>query len=667
MKRMLMKRLYAVIAIVMLLLLGLCFFWQLYLQKNSVWHKAGHTATQLQQIMEKNDREISTLVASLKENYIIRAKAAAYLLDEGTIDESDVRELKKIASLLQVDEIHLFDQTGVIVSGTHPQYYGYSFDSGEQMAFFRPMLTNKHMSMCQNLVPNTADSNPMMYAITWRPSGNAMVQVGLKPERLLEILSRNELPYIFSRMPQHTDYSYYVVDKANLSVLGSTQKQHIGKTFNNLSIRSVKGADPAFSFQTNVAGKAIHGTILEYADSYICVAFENRLIFENIPTVMAAVFLCLLLVSIILFAQIMHYLDRTVLKDINEMNQSLTAITSGDLSTHVEIASSPEFATLSSNVNLMVSTLSSNARNLSHIIDSFNTLVGFFDCHEDAPFVFASDKLDSLLMLDPQRMEQLLSDKNRFLHHIRKISKHPVPYFHNVYQPDFSVDYFIKIDLFENDREIFGVIRDMTEEVTQQQRLRLERNHDLLTGLLARRAFYEQLDLLFASAESLGHCVMMMLDMDHLKPLNDDHGHATGDRALHTIATLLNTVDSKRKLISRLGGDEFAIFIYGEEDEPLLRSYICDLHARMMEAKLEVHGVQLPIRLSAGCVFSSDPCCSYHDLLQMADAALYASKKHGRSCFSVYDPVSDSYSCLRCEKHSASQPIDPAIPHSISM
>ena len=70
--------------------------------------------------------------------------------------------LSRIAELMRIDEIHVFDESGTIFSGTVPRYYGYSFDSGEQMAYFKPMLDDKTLSMCQDVTPNTAESKSMM-------------------------------------------------------------------------------------------------------------------------------------------------------------------------------------------------------------------------------------------------------------------------------------------------------------------------------------------------------------------------------------------------------------------------------------------------------------------------------------------------------------------------
>ena len=146
---------------------------------------------QVSNVIEKNKASEEDLIDSLKEDYMVRAKAVAYIVDAKPEVANDVDELRKIAALISVDEVHLFNTDGVIYAGTNPEYFGYSFDSGEQMAFFKQMLNNKDLTLCQDVTPNTAEAKEMIYAITWNESKTHMVQVGITPKRLLKELKQN--------------------------------------------------------------------------------------------------------------------------------------------------------------------------------------------------------------------------------------------------------------------------------------------------------------------------------------------------------------------------------------------------------------------------------------------------------------------------------------------
>lgn len=193
-------------------------------------------------VIDKNESSESELVRSLKDDYIVRAKAISYIVDAKPEVEYDVDELQKIAGLMSVDEIHFIDDTGTIYSGSLPKYFGYSFDSGEQMAFFKQMLNNYDLTLCQDVTPNTAEAKEMMYAITWNEAKTHMVQVGITPKRLLKELKRNQISNVVADMPVYKGMEIYVVDAKTKKILGATDASWVGNTahFNHKGYRFVK-------------------------------------------------------------------------------------------------------------------------------------------------------------------------------------------------------------------------------------------------------------------------------------------------------------------------------------------------------------------------------------------------------------------------------------------
>lgn len=193
-------------------------------------------------VIDKNESSESEFVKSLKDDYIVRAKAISYIVDAKPEVEYDVDELQKIAGLMSVDEIHFIDDTGTIYSGSLPKYFGYSFDSGEQMAFFKQMLNNYDLTLCQDVTPNTAEAKEMMYAITWNESKTHMIQVGITPKRLLKELKQNQISNVVADMPVYKGMEIYVVDAKTKKILGATDASWVGNTahFNHKGYRFVK-------------------------------------------------------------------------------------------------------------------------------------------------------------------------------------------------------------------------------------------------------------------------------------------------------------------------------------------------------------------------------------------------------------------------------------------
>ena len=240
-------------------------------------------------VIDKNESIESEFVKSLKDDYIVRAKAISYIVDAKPEVEYDVDELQKIAGLMSVDEIHFIDDTGTIYSGSLPKYFGYSFDSGEQMAFFKQMLNNYDLTLCQDVTPNTAEAKEMMYAITWNESKTHMVQVGITPKRLLKELKQNQISNVVADMPVYKGMEIYVVDAKTKKILGATDASWVGNTahFNHKGYRFVKRKHgdyivavcmlESMNAQTNIVAILIVGIYLTLASCLLVLMLSSVL------------------------------------------------------------------------------------------------------------------------------------------------------------------------------------------------------------------------------------------------------------------------------------------------------------------------------------------------------------------------------------------------------
>lgn len=249
-------------------------------------------------VLNKNDQSEEELIESLKDDYIVRAKAVSYIVDAKPQVENDVEELQKIAKLMSVDEIHLFDETGCITSGSVPKYFGYSFDSGTQMSYFKPMLTDKSLTMCQDVTPNTSEGKAMMYAITWNEAGTMMVQVGLKPQRLLDELKQNEISTVVSDMPVYKGMEIYVADADTGLVKGATDCDKIGKNFHDLGLPTdIKESDKPTVRQISVNDLGCR-CVIRRGDKYIvAVTIDKSFYMTNSVVALLVVGIYLILAS----------------------------------------------------------------------------------------------------------------------------------------------------------------------------------------------------------------------------------------------------------------------------------------------------------------------------------------------------------------------------------
>jgi len=178
-------------------------------------------------------------------------------------------------------------------------------------------------------------------------------------------------------------------------------------------------------------------------------------------------------------------------------------------------------------------------------------------------------------------------------------------------------------------RCVFGVIQDTTAESLQRGQLRWAATHDPLTRLLNRRAFHEEGALV--AARTGGPVHIALLDLDHLKVVNDAHGHAAGDHLLRSMAAKLLTLFPEA-FVARLGGDEFGILIEGDEAE--VGSRLNDLVEGLQQSGETAFG-RLPLTATIG-VSTVRPEDSLEAAIQRADAALYHGKQSERGTVVFY-------------------------------
>ncbi|MBI1418755.1 MAG: diguanylate cyclase [Limimaricola sp.] len=170
-------------------------------------------------------------------------------------------------------------------------------------------------------------------------------------------------------------------------------------------------------------------------------------------------------------------------------------------------------------------------------------------------------------------------------------------------------------------------------QVRLQRRLKLLSRTDALTGLENRRSFLE----LAARRRAEGvPGVLMLLDADHFKRVNDEHGHAVGDVALRAIAYVLRRNLRPGDIIGRLGGEEFAVYMH-DVNAGQARA-VGERLCRLIPFNAGPGKEHLSITLSAGAV-----TISTHDsldrMLARADVALYHAKETGRARFVLWDKL----------------------------
>jgi diguanylate cyclase (GGDEF)-like protein len=171
-----------------------------------------------------------------------------------------------------------------------------------------------------------------------------------------------------------------------------------------------------------------------------------------------------------------------------------------------------------------------------------------------------------------------------------------------------------------------------------KEELRFQAYHDPLTGLANRMLFLERAEQQLDRVLPDGMPVLLFLDLDDFKVVNDTLGHAAGDRLLIDVADRLRDVLRPGDVAARLGGDEFAVLL---DDGPELQQAVsvADRIIDTLRAPFLIQGQEITVGASIGVAAARTGTEAADELLRNADVAMYKAKGSGKNRVSVFEPT----------------------------
>ncbi len=190
-------------------------------------------------------------------------------------------------------------------------------------------------------------------------------------------------------------------------------------------------------------------------------------------------------------------------------------------------------------------------------------------------------------------------------------------------------------DPYDGHLKMFVQMTDITKEKNAQLEIQRRAERDGMTGLLNRITTQDRICRLMQE-ERPG--ILIHIDLDDLKTINDTYGHGEGDKALRGIATTLQQHFRESDVVGRIGGDEFLVYLPGAAAN---QDSIAGSLAMLLR-KLTVIGVgqnnMHRIHCSIGCALQTDAQQSFEELYLRADMALYHVKRTGKNNYAFYTP-----------------------------
>ncbi|WPC76352.1 diguanylate cyclase domain-containing protein [Vibrio porteresiae] len=178
---------------------------------------------------------------------------------------------------------------------------------------------------------------------------------------------------------------------------------------------------------------------------------------------------------------------------------------------------------------------------------------------------------------------------------------------------------------------------DITAQEKSREKIQHAAHHDTLTGLANRTQFNQYVEKLTKhTQEANQHHMLMLIDLDYFKDVNDHYGHSAGDAVLKDVAVRLKSSVRETDLVCRFGGDEFAILLTGNHNITHVAQEMAERIVNSICEPFDIGGKEIHIGVSIGVSWIDEEDKELNEALKRADLALYQTKTHGRNGFKFY-------------------------------
>ncbi len=299
--------------------------------------------------LEANQQSIEDL------NNLAKTRAFADMLAADSSIFGDAAKLDRIKDRLMVNELHIINEEGIITSSTIESYIGFDMKSGEQSNAFMVIIDDPSKEIVQEPQVNVADGIVMQYIGVARTDDKGLVQVGVRPEVLENMLANTTIDVVMKTI-DFGEKGYVYAISSEGEILAHKNQDLIGKTAKEAGFpedftgkgKAVINGEKGYYYSEEYDGKII-GTFMPSSEYY-----KERV---NQTVVVS---LSMLIIFVVLLFMINQMVDSKIVTGINRISNSMKEIAGGNFNIVIDEKGNPEFEMLSQSINKMVENTSQN-------------------------------------------------------------------------------------------------------------------------------------------------------------------------------------------------------------------------------------------------------------------------------------------------------------------
>ncbi len=311
-----------------------------------------------------NEETVAQLTDNLSQDNLAKTRAFADMLAADPSIDGNMDKLNQIKDRLMVNELHIIDENGIIISSTIDAYIGFDMKSGEQSNAFMVIVDDPSIEIVQEPQVNVAEGIVMQYIGVARTDDKGLVQVGVRPEVLENTLAGTEISVVLRDIDFGENGYVYAIDAASGLILAHENANLIGTPASDAG------------FPSNLTGKG-KATIDGTRGYYVAEDYNGQIIGTFMPSSeyyagrrsqTVVVSLSMLIIFGALLLMINRMVDDKIVQGINRISTSMHKIADGNFNITVNEQGNPEFIMLSDSINKMVTGIQQNLHENENLV-----------------------------------------------------------------------------------------------------------------------------------------------------------------------------------------------------------------------------------------------------------------------------------------------------------
>ena len=569
------------------------------------------TIDQVISLVDRASVNKEATIELFSKDYLNRINLLDYFLkqDPQTIISNDLLTVFELAAAFQTDT------NGMITTGSNDQLIGMNIEEITYLSAFKPLLTAEKG---EHLIVFEDRQKGINNTYIGKRNTNGLTIVEALPSLIDNYLSSTDIANVIKNIPTKSYETIIAYDAQNASLLGISENNDQNLDQKVISDAILSAGDRFQIIDINGKPSLFYAKTADGITYCVFSHVEDLLLAAHYTIIIGVAFVILFCLLIGLFIYLL--IKTIVLDDFYFIVDKMTAFCNGDKNIRFKAKKTSEMTLLSDKLNDVLKVIETRGERISEIASFMGNGFGAYEYFPKLNQFYYSDSLIEILGIDADEIKKMVVDFYQE-HGLseddnEKIEEYQAP----------SGRYVRAIRSIHKEG-VYTFIEDITKQKTSYRSLkdRLEiatyRNQiDSLTELANRQKIKEDI----SKAEGKG--IVILLDIDNFKKVNDTIGHGEGDRLLIALADIIRKSFRPSDTKARLGGDEFMIFI----PEAMTPSHLAERMDRFMQAihsDLAEYYEKFQLSVSIGIVYIEGEDTDFAKLYQKADEAMYQVKK----------------------------------------